>query len=307
MGHEGVGVVEKLGAGVTSDALGLPLREGDRIVHSVIAWGCHHCQLCLMGEPNLCSGKVTVPAAGTFPYFVGMFADYYYVPAGVPVFKVPDGLSDEAVAPVNCATGTVTQGLLSAGLGEGQSVVIQGAGGLGLLGAAMAKDMGADRVIVFDRLEKRLALAREFGADFVVNVDEHTAEERVELVRELTRGRGADIVLELVGIADLLIEGVAMLRNGGTFVEIGTAFPGQTVDFDPASLVVSGKRIIGSPMYKPLVLGRILDFLDRNKDTRPFDRLISHHFDLADINNAFAQSEWQQAEETPVVRAVLVP
>ena len=115
MGHEGVGSVHKLGAGVTADAFGTPLQEGDRVIQSVITWGCHHCQLCLMGEHNLCSGKTTVPPAGQFPYFVGMFADYFYVPPGMPVFKVPDVLSDEVVAPVNCATGTVTQGLLSAG------------------------------------------------------------------------------------------------------------------------------------------------------------------------------------------------
>jgi threonine dehydrogenase-like Zn-dependent dehydrogenase len=125
----------------------------------------------------------------------------------------------------------------------------------------MAKDMGADTVIVFDRLPRRLELAKEFGADHAINVDEHTTAERVDLVRDLTRGRGADIVLELVGIADLLIEGIAMLRNGGRIVEIGSAFPGQTVAFDPASLVVSGKRIIGSPMYKPMMLGQVLDSL----------------------------------------------
>jgi D-arabinose 1-dehydrogenase-like Zn-dependent alcohol dehydrogenase len=308
VGHEGTGVVHKLGAGVSADAFGTPIQEGDRIVHSVITWGCKHCQLCLMGEYNLCTGKVYAPPAGTFPYFVGTFADYYYVPPGMPVFKVPEGLSDDVLAPVNCAMGTVTQGLMSAGAGEGQNIVIQGAGGLGLTGAAMAKDMGVDQVIVFDRLENRLSMAREFGADHTINVDKvPTAQERVELVRDLTRGRGADIVLELVGIPALLPEGVAMLRNGGTFVEIGLFFPGQTVAFDPSTLVLSGKKIIGSLMYKPLVLARILDFLVRNANKRPFERLISHHFELDKINEAFAQSEWQQTEETPVIRAALVP
>jgi threonine dehydrogenase-like Zn-dependent dehydrogenase len=237
-----------------------------------------------------------------------MFADYFYVPPDMPVFKVPPSLSDDAVTAVNCAIGTVTQALLSAQVGEGQSVVIQGAGGLGLAGVAMAKDMGADQVIVLDRIANRLALAREFGADSTINIDEfQSADERVEAVRGLTRGRGADVVVELVGIPDLLIEGVAMLRNGGTFVEVGTAFGGRTVAFDPSALVLSGKRIIGSPMYKPMVIGRILDFLDRNRSKVPFDKLISHHFDLNDINEAFASSEWQREEETPVIPSVLVP
>jgi threonine dehydrogenase-like Zn-dependent dehydrogenase len=306
MGHEGTGVIYKLGSGVTADAYGVPLQEGDRVVHSIITWGCQHCQLCLIGEHNLCVNKTTVPPAGVFPYFLGMFADYYYVSPGIPVFKVPDNLSDEVVAPVNCATGTVTQGLISAGVGEGQNVVIQGAGGLGLVGAAMAKDMGADQVIVFDRIDRRLELAKEFGADHLVNVDEHTAQERVELVRELTRGRGADVVLELVGLSELIVEGVAMLRNGGTFVEIGSAFPGHPLTFDPATIVNTGKRIIGSSMYKPLVIGQVLDFLVRTQGYRPYEKLISHHFPLADVNTAFEESEWKN-KETPVVRAVLVP
>ena len=87
--------------------------------------------------------------------------------------------------------GTVTTGLQRAGLGEGEYVVIQGAGGLGLNAVAMAKDMGADRVIVLDRLENRLQLAEEFGADYTINIEEFiTPETRVRRVWELTNGRG---------------------------------------------------------------------------------------------------------------------
>src|SRR6185295_13705803 len=131
--------------------------------------------------------KVATPSAGVAPYFVGTFADYYYVGPGVPIFKVPDELPDDVLAPVNCAMGTVTQGLMSAGVGEGQCVVLQGAGGLGLSAAAMAKDMGAHKVIVLDQLDNRLALAREFGADHTINVLAHSdPAERIEMVREMT-------------------------------------------------------------------------------------------------------------------------
>ena len=126
------------------------------------------------------------------------------------------------------------------------------------------------------------------------------------MVHELTRGRGADIVLEFVGLADLLPEGVAMLRRGGTYVDVGLFFPGRTVSFDPSTIVMSGKKIMGSAMYRPIVLAQILDFLVRNQDRRPFDKLVSHRFALDDINVAFAQSEWAD-QQTPVVRAVLVP
>lgn len=306
MGHEGSGVVVKLGQGRTHDGLGQPLAEGDRVIHSVIV-GCHSCHMCLRGDVNLCVRKVATPPAGEAPYFTGTFADYYYVQPGAPVFKVPTDLSDDVVAPINCAMGTVTQALLASEVGFGSTVVIQGAGGLGLTGAAVAKDLGADQVIVFDQLQNRLDLAREFGADHVANVSEMSdAQDRVDFVRELTGGRGADVVLELVGLETLLTEGVAMLRPGGTFVDVGLWFPGRTISFDPSTIVMSGKKIMGSAMYNPGVLPKLLDFLVRTKDVRPFDRLVSHHFSLDEIDTAFDQSEWD-SRETPIVRAVLVP
>jgi threonine dehydrogenase-like Zn-dependent dehydrogenase len=306
MGHEGTGVVWKLGAGVTHDSLGQAVSEGDRIIHSVII-GCNNCHMCLRGDVNLCVRKVATPPAAEEPHFVGTFADYYYVRPGQPFFRVPEELSDDVLAPVNCAMGTVTQGLISAGVGQGDAVVIQGAGGLGLTGTAMAKDMGADRVIVIDRLENRLQLAKQFGADYVINVAELTsAEDRIAAVMECTRGRGADVVLELVGLETLLPEGIAMLRPGGTFVDIGLWFAGRQIAFDPATIVMSGKRVMGSAMYHPIVLAKILDFLVRTKNTRPFDRLASHQFALDDINDAFQQSEWEN-KDTPIVRAVITP
>src|SRR5205085_11727300 len=129
---------------------------------------------------------------------------------------------------------------------------------------------------------------------------------RFKMTQELTRGRGADIVLEFVGLADLLPEGVAMLRRGGTYVDVGLFFPGRTVSFDPSTIVMSGKKIMGSAMYRPIVLAQILDFLARNQYPRPLDKLGSHRFALDYINTAFAQSEWTD-QTTPAIRAALVP
>jgi threonine dehydrogenase-like Zn-dependent dehydrogenase len=166
--------------------------------------------------------------------------------------------------------------------------------------------MGAHQVIVLDRLENRLTLAEEFGADHTINIEEfNTPEARVGRVRELTGGRGADIVMELVGRADLLLEGVAMLGHGGTFLEIGDIVPGRTVEIDPSTLLY-GKRIVGSLMYPARLIPALLDFLERNQDKRPFHKIVSHKFKLEDINQAFTQAEWS-AKQTDVTRAVLVP
>ena len=304
-GHEGTGVVYKLGEGVTTDALGTPIVEGDRLMH-VAVFPCYRCHICLRGDTSYCTTRGTHGVAGAYPYFTGTYADFFYLPPRHPAFRVPDELPDDILGPVNCAMGTVTQGLINAGAHEGQYVVIIGAGGLGLNATAMAKDMGADRVIALDRLENRLRLAEEFGADYTINIEEYnTPEARIQRVRELTKGRGADIVMELVGQAQLLVEGIEMLGNGGTFVEIGDIVIGQQVSIDPSKLV-RGKRVMGSVMYTPATLNTVLDYLVRNHKKVPFHKMVSHKFKLADVNEAFPQAEWHQ-RQTEVTRAMLVP
>ena len=304
MGHEGTGVVEVLGDGVATDTLGTPIKEGDRVIYSAV-FPCHSCHLCLRGDTNWCANR-EYPTAGVWPYFTGTYADFLYLPPRHAFFRVPDELPDEILGPVNCAMGTVTTGLQRAGLGEGEYVVIQGAGGLGLNAVAMAKDMGADRVIVLDRLENRLQLAEEFGADYTINIEEfNTPETRVRRVWELTNGRGADVVMELVGRAELMSEGIDMLSNGGTFVEIGDIVRGREVSIDPSKLL-SGKNILGSRMYRASLLPTLMDYLVRNQHKVPFHKIVSHKYPLAEVNEAFVNSEWSQ-RQTEVTRAMLVP
>lgn len=87
---------------------------GDRVIHSAI-FPCGRCYLCLRGDVNICPNGGAYRPVGQFPFFTGTYADYYYLPAGHPVFRVPGELSDDTLEPVNCAMGTVTQGLTAAG------------------------------------------------------------------------------------------------------------------------------------------------------------------------------------------------
>ena len=304
-GHEMTGSVYRLGKGLTTDAMGQPLREGDRICYS-IHFPCFHCPICVRGSFNMCPNRRGALPAGEWPHFTGTFADYFYLPPNHFAFKAPPELSDEVLAPVNCAMAAVLQGLSSVGVTEGDSVVIQGAGALGISATAFAKDLGAHPIIVLDMLEHRLAVAADFGADHTVKVDAFASDEdRIEHVRGLAGGVGADLVVELVGKAELLPEGVAMLRRGGTFLEIGNMVWGRTVPFDP-STILQGKRIIGSAGSHPSMIPKVLDFLVKNRERYPFERLASHKFNLADINHAFGQADWATGK-SDVIRAYLAP
>lgn len=305
MGHEGTGVIHKMGDSVATDSVGKPLHQGDRVVYSAIH-PCNRCYQCLRGEPNWCPNRAAAREVGAHPYFVGTYADYYYLPPGHPVFRVPDELSDDVLGWVNCAMGTVTEGLLRAGCAEGDYVVIQGAGGLGLNATAMAKDMGAHKVIVLDRLENRLRLAEEFGADHTINIQEFSTDRmRRERVWELTEGRGANVVMELVGRAELLLEGIDFLTNGGTFVEIGDIVPGRTVELDPSTLL-RGKKIVGSLMYRPQLLPLMMETLVKNQHHVPYHKIVSHRYPLEQVNEAFVDAEWHE-RQTAVSRGMLVP
>ena len=113
------------------------------------------------------------------PYFMGTFGEYVYLRPGTGVFKVPDDMTDEEASPLMCAAATVAGGLDRIGMRAGDTVVIQGAGMLGLYAAAFAKEQGAGQVVVTDILDRRLELAKEFGADVLCQ-------------RRRVRGRGAD-------------------------------------------------------------------------------------------------------------------
>jgi threonine dehydrogenase-like Zn-dependent dehydrogenase len=307
-GHEMAGRVAKLGSRVKVDSLGRPLKEGDRVAYTYF-YPCGRCYVCLNNEPANCPAKIERPRGPRdFPHFHGAFAEYYYLRPGGAIFLVPDTLSDELVAPVNCALCQVIFGLHQAGLRFGGSVVIQGAGGLGVQAAAVAKDMGAQTVIVVDQIPNRLALAREFGADHTIDLREIAdRKERVNLVRKLTGGVGADVACDFVGFPQVIPEGIEMLRSGGAYLEIGTISRGAKIELEPAQLVWGAKRIIGVIQYDPWVIPRALDFLVRNRSRWPFEKLVSHKYPLAEIDRAFADSEWKVRDTTTIARAALVP
>lgn len=304
LGHEMVGAIEVLGDGVSADANGAPLQSGTRVVFPYF-FSCHTCRSCLAGRRNACA-NLTMAMLGRAdepPYFVGGYGDYYLLPAGAVVYTVPDAVSDEIAAGANCALSQVMYGLERVNLQLGETVVVQGAGALGLYAVAVAKARGAATVIAIDGIPERLQLAKEFGADAVIDITEVTAEkDRIKAVRQLTDGQGADVVVEVVGHPSAIDEGLKMLAQFGRYVEIGNINIGRTFEFDPSRFVFSNKTMVGVSLYDPAVLSRALTFLAEYQDKLPFERLAAAQYSLDDINAAFAA-----AENRRDVRASIVP
>jgi threonine dehydrogenase-like Zn-dependent dehydrogenase len=296
LGHEMMGEVYRLGKHVQQDCLGQPLREGDRIVYSYFV-PCGACAVCLQGSPA-CPNRYRYWLGQSVeepPHFRGAYGEYYYLHAGQTVCKVPAELSDALVSSVNCALCEALYGLDQIGMRLGDTVVIQGAGGLGLYATALAKEMGAGQVIVLGRRPDRLALAQAFGADLALSCQGTSAEERRQYVFDHTRGQGADVVAEFVGSPQAVEEGAQLLRPGGGYLWVGNVTPGLFASLDPGTVVRMAQVMKGVIAYAPWVLPRALDFLVRRRQVYPFAQIISHTMPFPEINAAFACASAGQA------------
>ena len=303
LGHEMTGTVHRLGAGVGRDTAGQPLAVGDRVVFRYF-YPCGACRACLKRVSRACPNARTylTNSCDVAPHFYGAFGEYYYVRPGAALFKVPEGLADTTVAGVNCALSQVVGGLQLGRLVMGEQVVIQGAGGLGVYATAVAKEMGAGRVIVIDGIPERLELARAFGADETIDLREiPDSAQRVERVRELTDGWGADVVAELVGHPRVVNEGLQMLGRTGRYLEIGNINPGLEFSLDPSQLIFKNITVYGMVYYEAEHLQQGLDLLSRTRDRYPWHQVVSHTFLFDQINEAFAA-----ADRGEVTRAAIV-
>jgi threonine dehydrogenase-like Zn-dependent dehydrogenase len=304
LGHEFVGRVRALGDGVTHDNAGQPLEVGDRVV-PVYYVTCRRCPSCLRGDFGMCTQSLREWSKNpdVAPHFFGGFGTQYYVNPDQYLFKVPDELDDQIVAGANCGLSQMLFALDRTGLRAGSTLVVQGAGGLGLYAVAVAKERGA-RVIVIDGVPERVALAARFGADQVIDMAEFpTSAERVDRVLALTAGLGADVVLEVTGVAAAFAESIALARVGGEIVSVGNLNVGEgfEISLSPGVITRKNLRVIGVLRYDPWYLHLALEFLSRTHDRFPFEALTNEAHDFVDLADAIREGESRSVARASIV------
>ncbi len=304
-GHEAMGVVARLGSALRTDAAGAPLREGDRVTWSYI-WTCGACYFCtILHEPASCVNRmaygVGVGCADP-PHLNGGFSEYIYLRPGTSIFRIPDSLTDAVVVPTNCALVTMIHVTESAGVRPGQSVVVQGCGPLGLYGSTVARERGADQVIALDTSEARLEVARKFGVDRALNVSGLSDDDVVAKIRELTDGRGADVVIEATGVAEVLRVGLRLPREGGTYATIGPIYQGAVVPLDCFNLIFRRIRLLGVARNDAGHLRSAINFLVRTRSKYPYEQVVGATFPLERIVDGL-----RLVDERKVMRAAIVP
>ena len=282
-GHEFTGVVEAVGPGVTTPQVGDHVSLESHVV-------CHTCYQCRTGKGHICQNTRILGVD-----IDGGFAEYATVPAENAWVNPPD-LPWEIAAvlePFGNAVHTVY-----AGVGvEGRSVLVTGAGPIGLMAIAVARASGATLVVATDLQPYRLEFARRMGADRVVNVRE---EDPVEIVRELTGGQGVEVLLEFSGNERAIHQGLQALMPGGEARILG--IPSDPIRFDLAGeLVMRGITavgIAGRRLYETWHQGSGLIYSGR-VDLEP---LVTHRFAMRDYAEAF-----ELLERGEGVKAVLYP
>ena len=228
LGHEGIGIVREVAPDVTS------LKPGDRVS---VAWffeGCGHCEYCTTGRETLCR---SVKNAG---YSVdGGMAHQCIVTADYAV-KVPEGLDPAQASSITCAGVTTYKAIKEAKLEPGQWVAVYGAGGLGNLAVQYAKKVFNAHVVAIDINNDKLALAKEVGADIVVNGKE--VEDVAGFIQEATGGCHSAVVTAVSKVA--FNQAVDSVRAGGRVVAVG--LPSEMMELSIVKTVLDGIQVIGS-------------------------------------------------------------
>ena len=279
LGHEIFGRVERLGR---TAARIHGVAEGDRVILKG-SRGCGHCRDCRDGAPRFCPQRTLYGSATSSadpPHLFGGLADYLYVNPDAELFKVDDAMSDEAAVLCGSVMANGYQwAILHGGVTFGDTVLIQGPGQQGLACTWAARAAGAARVIVsgVSADADRLALARRWGADRTVEVDDTDV---VEVVADETGGAMADVVVDVSGSPDALASSVASVRKRGTLVLAGLVGGGRKVPADIDALVwneitVQGAFTAGSPALRATME------LISSTGFKP-EEMISHTFDLDD-------------------------
>jgi S-(hydroxymethyl)glutathione dehydrogenase/alcohol dehydrogenase len=304
-GHEGAGIVEKVGSGVTT------LQPGDHVV-MMVAFSCGKCRYCIDGKPTMCVENLPIQSMATLPgggirlhkgkqalnhmFGLASYAEYAVVHERSCV-KVREDAPLDVLCLLGCGTSTgIGAAINSTGIKPGESIAIFGCGGVGLSAVMGAKLAGAGKIIAVDTLDKKLKMAQKLGADYVINAKK---EDPIMKVMELTGG-GADYALECIGNVNVMTQAFASIRFGGKLVVVGMAPLGSLLSIATYEFLL-GKTISGTvqgDINPQIDIPRYIDLYMNGK--LPIDKLITKSYSLDEINEAF-----EALEKGQVIRSVI--
>jgi L-iditol 2-dehydrogenase len=271
LGHESAGIVQECGSAVTT------LKPGDRVAMEPGA-ACQKCHFCRAGKYNLCD---QMQFAATPPYD-GTLATFYALPEDF-CFKLPTHISYREGALVEPLSVAVHCAKLAC-IAPGSSIIVFGAGPIGLLCCAVARAFGAMTIVATDILSARLTFAKQYAATHTVLMKPGSPAEQATAIRaEAGLRNGADIVIDATGVESCIQCGINALARGGTFVQAGL---GKSQMNFPVGEICSKEAVYkGSFRYGPGDYDLAIKLLDTGKVG--VNDLITHEYDFSEAEQAF--------------------
>ncbi len=316
LGHELAGVIVEKGAELVEDFMGKPLNIGSKVMLPPLM-PCGSCYYCVHYPEN--ANKCLTPVYyGRYlgfdkpPHLWGGWAEHVYVDLdmlpGTKIYRLPDDmplLLGSLSEPLTSCIRAVNRAVAAGRFRWGDTAVVQGTGPIGILAIAALQEMGAGRVIAVGAPEEpRLRLARAFGAEETVDIEEHvTSEARIHRVRDIVSGFGADLVLDCTGYPSAGPEGIEYLRDGGTFVEMGQFTDAGAIETNWHRICAKDLNVLGSWAFTANDLPLGVDMLDRARNKYPWREMQTlFPFTVGGVKDAVAQ-----AMSMKTVKSTIVP
>lgn len=316
LGHELAGVIEEKGTALNADFMDQPLAVGDKVMLPPLM-SCGECYYCVHypKHANRCLNPTYYGRYIPFdkpPHLWGGWAEMVYVdlemfPA-TKIYRLPDemtSLRGTLSEPLSCCIRALNRAVRADGFHFGDTVVIQGSGPIGVLMLVAALEMGAGQVVVVGAPEvPRLAICRSFGAAATVSIEQETTpQSRIDSVRQIVGGFGADLVIDCSGHPSAGPEGIEMLRDGGTYVEMGQFTDAGSVDTNWHRICVKDINLLGSWAFTPNDIPLGIQMLHKVQDRYPWD-LMQRIFPFSEEGVTQATEE---AMAMRCVKATIVP
>ncbi len=303
-GHVSVGKIAETN-GTIQDVNGEPFNEGDIVTFLDVHETCGTCWYCLVAKattrcPHRRVYGITYSAEEGL---LGGWSEYIYLKPGVKIIRLPENLSPETFISGGCGLPTAFHAVERATIRLGDTVAIQGSGPVGINAVLFARLSGAHTIIVLGAPEQRLRVAEQFGADTCISIEQYPGEERVNVVKDITHGRGADVTIEASGNPQAVVEGMRMTRDNGTYIVVGQYTDNGAVNVNP-HLDINKKHLDirgcwGSDFSH---FYRSIQMMARYADDVPSEDMITARYSLEE-----AQQALRDVEELEVVKAVIDP
>jgi len=233
LGNETSGVVAAVGKGVSG------FKEGDRVLVNCIIGSCGSCYFCKSGNENICPSRNFFGCNED-----GSFAEYIKVPS-INAFHISNSIPFDQAAVLSDAAATAYHAIDRGNIKPGYSVAVYGIGGVGSIAIQMARLYGASKVIAIDINDKKLEIAKELGADYLINSQK---EDPVAKVMKLTDNKGADVTYEMVGDKQAMEQTAQSARVGGRAIIIGLG--PEKIEISPFSIILRELELTGSWGYR---------------------------------------------------------